>query len=73
MGMNVEVTLSTKTCNCGAVYAIPHWVNYCQCPMCAKRMLQDLQSRCDDNWDTIQQLRRSNSALRGALTKTKAR
>ena len=34
--LNVTITLSTRTCNCGAIYALPTWTNS-YCPKCAER------------------------------------
>jgi len=66
---NITVTLATKTCFCGGTYAVPHWLpgtNY-QCPMCAKRHYDALEQRYEARFDEIQQLKRTNAALRGAI------
>lgn len=34
--LTVSLTLSTRTCNCGMIYALPSWVNS-YCPGCAQR------------------------------------
>ncbi len=66
---NIELTLATKTCKLGHVYAVPHWIvdSYYQCPMCAQQRFEELRLRKADSDDEIQKLQRTNAALRGVI------
>lgn len=66
--VNVTVSLTVKTCPCGTVYAIPCWLNggY-QCPTCAYRIYDKLQSRFDGVYMEKCRLERVERGLRGAM------
>lgn len=53
-----SITLSTRTCNCGMIYALPSWVNS-YCPGCAQR-------RHDSEMRTVRSQR--DEARRAAAT-----
>ena len=67
--MNIEVGLVVKTCFCGGVYAVPHWmVNNVSCPICGSRKRLELVAKNDEQYNQIRHLTRVNASLRGALT-----
>jgi hypothetical protein len=68
---DVSISLKTVNCNCGTVYAIPHWVIIYQCPLCAQRKIDDLDARSSDKWVEIEHLEKVNAGLRGALKRSK--
>ena len=61
---NIELD-ERRCCDCGRFYATERGVSY-TCPYCADR-------RSDERTEEMEAARRSMSALRGALTKAKAR
>jgi len=69
MGINIEITLSTITCDCGALYAVPHWVthSYYVCPFCSQRKQRELNKEIDALYEKISHHIRVNNGLRGAL------
>lgn len=71
--MNIEVGLTIKTCPCGSMYAVPHWVTAYQCPMCAYRKWESLEKRYEVGEDRITHLERVIIGLRGAIKQRKGR
>lgn len=68
MNIVIEVLLTERTCSCGTVYALPHWVvsNY-QCPMCASRQVRKLLLVQEGLVEATTRLERVVRGLRGAL------
>ena len=63
---NIEVGLTTKTCSCGGVYAVPHWLTYgYECPMCASRRMETLRREIAELEEDAQRQRRVIAALKG--------
>lgn len=71
MSINIEVTLTVKTCPCGAIYALPYWIERYRCPMCADQTYRLLQDRFDEIYKNNTRLRRVVIGLRGALKRKK--
>ncbi len=69
--LNIVVTLKTKTCSCGLVYAVPHWVERGKCPMCAERLISEANEKCEEAWEICAEKDRAISSLRGVITKLK--
>ena len=66
--LNITVTMTTRTCSCGAFYALPHWItsNH-RCPMCADRRYDALYERVCKMEEEEERLGRVIRGLRGAL------
>lgn len=71
--VKVEVTLVAHTCNCGTVYAVPSWITFHKCPMCATRKIDELNAELFDTRQKERRLQRTINSLRGALTRAKQR
>lgn len=70
---NIKVTLSEKMCNCGSVYAVPHWVpeHKHTCPMCANKRIREA-NECEQE-RSMESMRKDYTiaSLRGAITRMK--
>lgn len=73
MGIDVTVALKTVTHTCGAFYAVPHWVEAHECPMCARKRSRECDIEIQEKQDTINAKDRTIRSLKGALTKAKRR
>lgn len=63
--VQISVTLRLSTCGtCGTVYAVPTWVGFARCPMCAGRRILELEARND-------RLLRREQGLRGAVSRAR--
>lgn len=70
--VDIEVTLNVKTCSCGAIYAVPHWMERYRCPLCADRNYRSLLERFDEVNKTKTHLEHVVVGLRGALKRRAA-
>jgi len=67
MALQVTVDLKVKTCSrCASIYAVPDWVEYSRCPMCAGRRIDELESRRET-------MERREISLRGVITRMRRR
>jgi len=71
--MDTNVSLKIIACDCGSVYAVPHWVNRYNCPMCSHRRMEAYEAESRMTEQIIDARNRTIRSLRGALTKAKRR
>lgn len=70
---DVTVSLTVKTCKCGSVYAVPHWIGDYDhtCPMCAKKQIREANERTQEAYDDGMRKGHQIASLRGVITRLK--
>jgi hypothetical protein len=63
---DITVTLNTKTCFMGHIYAVPHWARATECPYCQQDKLDAIRADRD-------RLAKRLSVLHGVITRLKGR
>lgn len=71
--VSCTVSLALKTCMCGTVYAVPHWVTSHVCPTCGSRRRLEMQDKIDELYDEIYHLNRVIAGQKGAINKKNKR
>ena len=69
--VDINVSLKTVTCQCGTVYAVPHWINKYDCPLCSYRSKRELLNMVNERDDEIEHIKKVVSGLRGAIKRMK--
>jgi hypothetical protein len=71
VSIDINISLEVKTCCCGTIFAVPHWVQHWRCPLCAQRRLDAMAGEIEELSERVLERDRSISALKGAITKLK--